>query len=1045
MLNRFCINTKFEFQGGAYRCLKKYFLPYIICLVITVQSDVSIAQTAAPKQNTASGQVSGTVVDEYGVALKGVHIVTKRKTDSATTDMKGQFAIKASAGDVLVFGYKNFYVREITVKGSDTLSVHLIPTYLKSQDKLDVLYGTADQKSVLGSISTIYTNQLTTTPASLYTYALPGQLAGLYTQQASGFTNPATGTQTVATFIGPLVQHVYSPPNDNNEIFLSLRGQAPITIIDGVQREISSIDPESIESISVLKDGLSTILLGDNSSRGVLLVTTRHPEAGKPRISLTAQTGLQHPLGLPTPLPAYQYAYLYNEALQNDGKPAIYNSSDFNAYRNHTDPTGHPDVNWFNTILQNYSPMTSYRLNVNGGTQVAKYTISVNYLDQQGMFKNAPGSLYNTNNDLNRYMINSDVSVNVTPKFNVDLQLFGRVQQTTQPGGGYNNILNTLYTTPNNAYPVYNPNGSFAGTPLYTNNLLSQAEYSGYERINSNDVLANLDLNYDLSSITKGLSAKGKGNVSFQSQSLINRSLQNNAYLYADSSYSAIGSTVSQSNSFSTISSARYAYAQGSLNYNRRFGKNNITAMAFYDYRSVVLNFDLSQVSTNMALKAAYNYDGKYFVEGAIDNSSYSRYPPGHQFGLFYAGGLGWQMGKENFIKDNSSWISEWKWRVSYGNTGNANVDNYGYYNYLQTYSASQGYAYTTGTARSNVQSETENGLANPYISWEKANKFDLGTDIGLFHDHLKITADYYHDRYYDLLQIRGASIALLGASYPYENIGVNLYTGGELSLTYQSNAGNFNYFITGNASIQASKVVYSDEEPTPYPWTRHTGEPVNAIYGYKAIGIFQTAQEAASSPTTTGYTAQAGDVKYADLNHDGIINQFDITTIGNTKPLFFYGTTVGFNYKGFSFSAILQGVANRQILYDNGLVNGFEGVGFLGLVYSGQGYNVLTNRWTPETAATATMPRLSLGNANNTAWSSLYVRSGNYFRLKNAEIGYSLPAGWAHKISVSGIRVFVNGENLLTLYGYKGVDPEVNGIAYPIQRVFNAGINVKL
>src|SRR6185312_2367 len=304
----------------------------------------------------------------------------------------------------------------------------------------------------------------------------------------------------------------------------------------------------------------------------------------------------------------------------NDGKPAIYSSSDFNAYRNHTDPVGHPDVNWFNTLLQNYSPMTSYRLNVNGGTQVAKYTISVNYLDQQGMFKTASSSLYNTNNDLNRYMINSDVNVNVTPKFNVDLQLFGRVQQMTQPGSGYNNILNTLYTTPNNAYPIYNPNGSFGGTALYTNNLLSQAQYSGYERTNSNDVLANLDLSYDLSDITKGLSAKGKGNLSFSSQSFINRSLQNNAYSYVDSSYSSIGSTVAQSNSFNIVSSARYAYGQGSLNYERSFGKNNITAIALYDYRSTALNFDLSQVSTNQALKAAYNYDGKYFIEGAVDN-----------------------------------------------------------------------------------------------------------------------------------------------------------------------------------------------------------------------------------------------------------------------------------------------------------------------------------------------------------------------------------------------------------------------------------------
>ncbi len=1024
--------------------LKKFLTALFVCTLLLIRTGYAAMQDTTAKAGPIRNGIRGVIMDEFGVPLKGVKVTVKQKTDSITSDNTGHFAINVVEGDVVRFALVNFYTREIKVKRQDTLTVRLIATYLKTPKRIDVLYGTANAANVLGAISTIYTPQLTTTPSTLYTYALPGQLPGLYTQQTSGFAVPQVAAQTQADFIGNVVQHNNYSANDNNEITLSLRGQTPITIIDNVQREISSIDPESIESISVLKDALSTILLGNNSSRGILLVTTKRPEIGKPRISFTAQTALQKPLGLPTPLPAYQYAYLYNEALQNDGKPPIYSAADFNAYRNHTDPLGHPDVNWFNTILRNYSPMTSYRLNVNGGTDIARYTISLNYLDQAGMFKTASSSLYNTNNDLNRYMINSDVSINVTKQFTVDLQLFGRVQQLTQPGAGYAGILNSLYTTPNNAYPIYNTNGSFGGTALYTNNLLSQTEYSGYERTSSNDILANLDLKYDMSGVTKGLSVRGKGNVSFSSQSLLNRSLQNNTFLAGrDSSYSSVGSTVAQSNVFSTVSSARYVYGQGSLDYDRSFGKNNVSGQLFYDYRSVVLNYDLSQVTINQAFKGAYNYDGKYFVEAALNHSSYNRYPPGHQFGLFYALGLGWQMARESFIKDNLDWISSWKWRATYGKTGNANVDNFGYYNFLQTYSTPIGYPYTTGTSRSPVTGYTENTLANPYITWEKAHKMDIGADIALFNDHFKITADYYHDRYYGLLQVRGASIALLGTAYPAENIGINLYKGGELSLTYQNNLNNFNYFITGNASIQSTKVIYSDEEPSPYPWTKHTGQPINAIYGYKALGFFKNAQDAASSATTVGYTPQAGDVKYADLNKDGIINQFDIEPIGNTKPLVYYGTTLGFNYKGFSMSVILQGVTNRQILYDSPLINGFAAVGILN--YSGQGYDALTGRWTPETANTATSPRLSLGNANNTAYSSLYVRSGNYFRLKNAEIGYNLPFQWVRGLKISGIRVFANGENLLTLYGYKGIDPEVYGVAYPIQRVFNAGVNVKL
>ncbi|WP_158826890.1 SusC/RagA family TonB-linked outer membrane protein [Mucilaginibacter lacusdianchii] len=986
----------------------------------------------------------GVVVDEYGVPLKGVKITVKAKPDVVTTDNSGKFAINAAQGDILVFALKNFYVRQVKLNRQDTLRVRLIPTYLKSPDRIDVLYGTADPKNTLGSIATLYTNQLTTTPSTLYSYALPGQLPGLYTQQYSGFASPSTASQTKADLIGNVVQHNNYSANDNTEIGLFLRGNTPITIIDNVQREISSIDPESIESISVLKDALSTMLLGNNSSRGVLLVTTKRPEMGKPRISFTAQTALQQPLGLPTPLPAYQYAYLYNEALQNDKRQPIYSSADFSAYRDQTDPYRHPDVNWFKTLLRDYSPLTSYRLNVNGGTQVARYTISLNYLDQAGMFKTASSSPYNTNNDLSRYMINSDLSVNVTKNLNVDLQLFGRIQQFTQPGTGYGGILNALFTTPNNAYPVYNPNNTFGGTTVYTNNLLSQTQYSGYQRVNSNDVLANLDLNYDLSGVTPGLSVKGKGNLAFSSQGLTNRSLQNNTYLFGGgNAYSPVGSPFTQSNTFGTISSARYAYAQGTVNYDRSFGKHNVSGLFLYDYRSVVLNYDLSQGTTNRALKGAYNYDGKYFIEAVVNNSGYSRYPPGHQFGMFYAGGLGWQMARESFIKDNFGWINSWKWRVTYGQTGNANVDNYGYFNFLQTYSRPIGYPYTTGTNRSGVQIYAEDLLANPNISWEKAHKLDIGADIALFKDHFKITADYYRDRYYNLLQIRGASIALLGTNYAYENIGVNLNKGGELSLTYQNNAGNFNYFITGNASVQSTKAVFKDEPANPYPWTRYTGQRTDVIFGYKALGFFQNAQEAAASATTLGYTPQAGDVKYADLNNDGVINQFDQTPIGNTKPLIFYGTTLGFNYKGFSLSVILQGVKNHDILFNNALANGFSD--FSGLTYSGQGYDLLNARWTPETATTATQPRLSLGNPNNTAWSSLYIRSGNYFRLKNAEVGYNLPSQWVRRLRISGVRLFANGENLLTLYGYKGVDPEVYGVAYPIQRVFNAGVNIKL
>ncbi|MEO6150001.1 MAG: SusC/RagA family TonB-linked outer membrane protein, partial [Mucilaginibacter sp.] len=447
--------------------------------------------------------------------------------------------------------------------------------------------------------------------------------------------------------------------------------------------------------------------------------------------------------------------------------------------------------------------------------------------------------------------------------------------------------------------------------------------------------------------------------------------------------------------------------------------------------------------------------------------------PPGFQKDWYYAAGLGWQMSKESFIKDNVSWINLWKWRATYGRTGNNNVDDYQYFGYRQTYSTTiRGYG--VGVNKNLVFSFNEDALANASIHAEKGNKFDFGTDISLFKDHFQITADYYYDKYSELLGIRGKSILLIGANapnvtegnltfagngsiYPVENIGTSAFKGGELTLTFKSNVRNFNYFISANGAIQSTKVIFSDEQVRPNAFNYRTGQPINAIFGYKSLGLFQSAEEAASSPTILGYNAQAGDIKYADIGGidgkpDGVIDRFDEMPIGNTKPLMFYGASFGFNYKGFSVSVLLQGVHNRNIYQSPSLLNGFGGLtgSGIGAPY-GQAYESAVGRWTEETAATATSPRVSISNLNNNQQSSFYIRSGNYFRIKNAEIGYTLPYSWTKRINVSGIRVFVNGENLYTITGYKGFDPEVfpnntpGSFPYPIQRVFNAGVSIKL
>lgn len=1047
---------------------------------------LALLYIALPHTCLAQTSINGTVVDDYGYPVQGAMVHLKGENNPGLTNKDGGFSLPATPGAVLVVEYPGYNTMEVKAKSGRPLFVRLSARYLsqtihpgittmpagdtiyipnRSVPALNVLYGQANASSFLGSIATVGSNELGATPASSYTYALPGRLAGLNVIQTSGFYQPLTGSLTSRDiFVGNIPNNTSGAgPTDNTEFNIQLRGhnaslgQSPMVVIDGVQREFYSLDPESIGSVSVLKDALSTILLGQNSARGALIVTTRQPVAGPPRVAFTAETGVQSPLNLPKPLPAYQYAYLLNEALLNDSKTPAYSAADFAAYRNQSDPVGHPDVNWYNTILRDHAGINRYNLNVTGGGSTARYVVGLNYMNQNGLFVSSDANSYNTNAQLKRYSITSRIDVDVNKNFNAQLQLFGRLQDGTQPGATTAAILQGLLTTPGNAYPVYNPDGSFGGTSNYTQNLLAQTIASGYMADHVHDVMVNLDLNYKLDNWVKGWWVKAKGNVSVQEASNQDRSKQSPVFSQSisaggDTAYHRYGSTINQVNNFTNTTWARYRFVQLSTGYNRQFGDHTINGMLLFDQKNVLLNYDIPSMLTNFAGKASYNYADKYFAEGALNYSGYNRYAPGRQYGLFYAGGLGWNMAKENWMQPLSGWLNQLKLRVTYGRTGNANIDNYGYYVWRQHYTQVAG-TYPIGSNYPNGAGLGEQGvpgsqvLANINATWEKADKLDAGIDLAFFHNRLLVTADYYHERYFDVMQTRGRSIALMGSSYPAENIGIDLYQGGELSLTYQDRIGSLHYFVTGNAALQQSKVIFMDEQYQAYPWNVHTGHPVGQRYGLVADGLLQTGTDAATAPTIAGYTPHAGDIKYKDLNNDGVIDQFDVAPIGKERPMIYYGVTAGINYKGIEASVLLQGVANREEYIGNNYLDaGFQGQNN---GYS-QAYVQALGRWIPEAATTAVYPRLTAGGSGYNysplfQSSSFFLRNGNYIRIKNVSVAYNLPYAWIRKIKLRGIKVFANAQNLFTHAAYKGIDPEVPFPAYPMQKVINTGITVKL
>lgn len=925
---------------------------------------------------------------------------------------------------------------------------------LKAQDApIDSVDHT--KSNTLGASSTVYTNDLIKYQSATILTGLQGRLKGLNVSPFRGMQLLRTDANTKSDIVGAIPNVGGGIYGDNSEFLISARGQSPVAIVDGVERDLHSIDPEAIESVTIQKDALSNMFLGMRSSRGALIITTKNPDAkGGFHLSLTGKFGISSALKSgPNPLSAYQYAYLLNEALLNDGKSPLYTYDDFEAYRNGTSPYLHPDVNWKDAIMNNSTTSQAYNLNVTGGGRVAQYFVSLGYYSENGLFKTSDANSYNTNFKYNRYLITSKVNINVTDEFKVSMSLMGRIEEGNQPGGisgtGYSDLLSNVWQTPNNAYPVLNPNGTYGGNASYTQNLYAQTTGSGYISSNTRDVVGTINLKYDFDKLVRGLSVGATGNISSQVRNAIVRTKQAQVFQYSitqqgNEAYDKYGDVSSQTNSYRSVSTYQYMYGKMYVDWERQFGMHGVKASLWGDTRTILNNYDLPMIPSNIGQKVEYNYDNKYFAQAAVTESYYNRYDNGRRWGTFWAVGLGWDISKEKFME--ASKIDQLKLRATYGHTGNG-IDNAGYFSYLKRYNEDGGFWYSNGTSMSNGGSVSEiSPLANTLLTWEKGRKVNVGLDLTLLKNRLTLSADYYNDYYYDILQSRGKSIQLLGIAYPAENIGKTRYYGLETQLSWQDHIGKVNYYISANWSMEQNKRLFMDEQYVPYDYLKMTGQPTGAIYGLVATGFLTAKDIADGYPVMNGFNnIQAGDVKYKDMNGDGEINEFDRTVIGGDKPTCYFGIDLGFEWKGLEVTAFIQGAYNRDLYNsDRTLLEGFQ---VIGQSY-GQAYTNLLNRWTPETAETATYPRLTAGgnmyNYGNNWNSSLFVQNGNYIRLKNATVSYKLPENFCRNY-LGGLRVkiFVQGQNLLTWSRTRLQDPEVTFTSYPLQRTITTGINL--
>lgn len=1013
--------------------------------------------------------VTGTVKDATGLTLPGVSVLVKNSTNGVITGANGEFSIRVpNEQAVLEFKYLGFLSQQITVGNQSVIQVVLVESVNNLNEVVVVGYGEQKKATLTGAVSTIQTKEILQSPVANVTNSLAGRLTGVTTVQASG------------------------QPGANGSV-INIRGAATygnssaIVIVDGIERpDFGQLDPNEIESISVLKDASSTAIFGIRGANGVILVTTRSGKVGKPVVSYSGNASIQTYTGIPKALSAYDNALLINEANRNDNLTETWTAEELQKFKDGSDPLGYPNVNWFDYVTKKYYPQTQHNLQVSGGTKVIKYFAMVGYLYEGGIFKefDSPFGIKSTP-DYNRTNLRSNLDITLSKNLTIGVILGGRLQKRYQPSGlqsnsfSYDNVegmISRILQTPSFAYPIMLPDGRIAQNPSVGTNIwnpLAVLTRWGTRNDDFNAVESTFNINYNLGSLVKGLSFKANLGYDSYFNSTTRRNANWAAYVYDRRTGDVTLSPDRQRDE--PLSGLLVSYdgrissnLQGGLYYNRSFGKHTVTALAL-GTRQLVKSPGSSQTtappsaSQGVVSRVTYNYDNRYFAEFNAAYNGSENFPIGLQYGFFPAVSAGWTITNEDFMKD-ISWLNLLKIRGSYGIVGNDNLSIDGTnqrFLFLENYgTASGGTSFNPAWSRPNngVQFGNPNSITNnlvsfissvgnPNITWEKGRKRNIGIDASFLKESIRLTFDLFDEKRTDILTARQSGLQTYGEIYPRLNIGEVYNKGYEIELDYQKRTGQFKYGLTTQLSFARNKVINRDEPQGRPEYQKQEGKRLGQFFGFVTDGFYDSQEEIDNSPKNLLGTSIPGDLKYIDVNQDGVITNDDQTAIGYSRtPEYTYSVTPRLAYKGFSLSVLFQGVANvssNVILTEQN--NGQ------------QMYGIQLGRWTPETAATATWPALhSRGNPYvNYRLNDFILQDASYLKIRNAELSWNVPATWLKKAKISSLRLFLNGQNLHTWTKFRMyLDPENINLSntsfsvqslYPSSRIYNFGLNIQL
>lgn len=997
------------------------FLVLICSLFLFTCITGAHAQITSSKGYKVLGVIKDAVTNE---TLPGVSIVVKGTTLGTVSDIDGSYTIECpNENSTLIFSFIGYTSKSINVSGQTKIDVNLDADVKHLEDVVVVGYGKQNRVSVIGSVTSIKSDVLLQSPVANLSNALAGRMPGLITVQNSG-----------------------EPGFDGAKLYIrgvgTFNSSSPLVMVDGIERNFDQIDPNEIESINILKDASATAVYGVRGANGVILVTTRRGEMGKPEVSFRYQTGFQTPTRLSEYLDSYDNASLYNEAQLNEN-PSLtpdqlrYQPEALEAYKNNSDPHRYPNVDWYDKVLKKYSTTSQYNLNISGGGKIARYFVSGGFYSQNGLFKGTQTKPYDTESKFERYNFRSNIDISVTQSLSARLDLSGRVEDRNRPGATTGSIFQALGRTPPSAFPIRNEDGSFGGTGTYKNNPVGMISSTGYVNDYRASVQGTFELSQKLNFITEGLSVSGK--VAFDSYF---RHVQERTKEYAVYELGQDGELIQHGDDTPIAKDAstnqnRFMTNEAKLEYSRGFGAHNVSGLLLYNQTEKVYGDDIPYAYQGYVARAAYNYNNRYFIELNGGYNGSENFPKKGRFGFFPSVSLGWVLSEESFFKNNLSFVNFFKLRGSYGEVGNDQIGGRRFM-YLSYYKPSGNYEF--GRPNRSMDGIKEDQIGNESITWERARKSNLGIDMDLFNSKIKLGIDVFHEKRDNILSYRKTIPAITGAALPPGNLGVVTNKGVEVEMTYRDKIGNVDFYLNGNISYAKNKINFMDEPERKHEWLKRTGQSVNQPFGLVAIGFFKDQDEIDNSPTQIG-TLRPGDIKYQDTNGDGKVDTFDEMPIGYSQvPEIQYGFSSAVSYKGFSISVLFQGSANSSVYLTQEAAWEFYN--------GGKAMKRHLGRWTPETHNTATFPRLSTNeNGNNhTPVSTFWQQSADYLRLKNLEIGYDLPKDFVNKYGLGAVRVYLNGMNLYTWDSMKSGDPEApsgRGNIYPQQKVYNIGVNV--